>query len=143
MFGMANDCKPPDKYSVLGHSERAIGNNSRMAKSDIKQILAQNIERFNRSSQAKLADRAGMSKSHLSEVMRGISVPTIEIVAQLAEALGRQPWELLADSTATRNAALAKMILGDDAEGESVVPPKIGAARRRRRNGNPKPNDAK
>lgn len=129
------------KYSSSGHTEHGIGDNIRMPKLDIRQVLAANIERFNQSSDNQLSIKAGISKSHLSEIMRGLSVPTIDVVAKLADALGRMPWELLADSEETRRRALERLlynpnVAAPDSEVEKHLPPspkKVAATRRRKR----------
>lgn len=62
--------------------------------------------------QLTLAKRAGVGQSHISRILRQESAATIDVIASLAEALNIQPWELLADSDATRQAALEKMLGG-------------------------------
>lgn len=93
--------------------------------------------------QKKLAASAGISASHLSEVLRGISVPTIELVARLAAALKVQTWELVADSDQAKQAAWAKLLWGGAVANEKVeqhyplppatpAPPKEEAPKRKK-----------
>lgn len=114
----------------LAHPDKPIGQNGRVKKADIRQILARNLrEAMNNSqtldTQLALAGRAGISQSHLSEILRGITSVTVDLVNDLAYALGMEPWELLADSEETRQAALAKLMWG-----EKSAPPKEAARRR-------------
>lgn len=72
--------------------------------------------------------------------MRSLTSVTVDLLNDLAYALGVQPWELLADSETTRQAAMAKMIWGEHAEDETVgkhlpVPPKKASAAKRRKRG--------
>lgn len=109
----------------LRHTEMGFGENGRMAKLDIRQIFARNLrEAVDKSATfdnpTELAKKAGMSHSHLSEVLRGITSITIDKVNDLADALKMQPWELLADSETTRQAAMAQMLWGSAVSNEKV-----------------------
>lgn len=46
-------------------------------------------------SQEELAFRAGMKRSYLSDLERGVRNPTVRALGRLATALGLEPWELL------------------------------------------------
>jgi transcriptional regulator with XRE-family HTH domain len=46
-------------------------------------------------SQEELADRAGLHRTYLSSLERGLRNPTITVVARIAEALGVSMGELL------------------------------------------------
>ncbi len=66
---------------------------------DIRRQLARNLKRLRTDkgwSQEELADQAGLHRTYVSGVERGVRNPTITIVATLAKALGVQPAELLA-----------------------------------------------
>ncbi len=62
--------------------------------------------------QLAFAGKAGISQSHLSEILRSVSSVSVDLLADLARAAGCQPWELLADSEETRRAAIDKMLGG-------------------------------
>jgi transcriptional regulator with XRE-family HTH domain len=66
---------------------------------DIRRILARNLKRFRTEkgwSQEELADQAGLHRTYVSGVERGVRNPTITIIATLAKALGVSAAELLA-----------------------------------------------
>jgi transcriptional regulator with XRE-family HTH domain len=66
---------------------------------DIRRQLARNLKRLRTDkgwSQEELADQAGLHRTYVSGVERGVRNPTITIVATLAKALGVAPAELLA-----------------------------------------------
>jgi transcriptional regulator with XRE-family HTH domain len=128
-----------------GHTDTGIAQNGRMTKLDIRQVLARNLREAMQKSptlntQLALAGRAGISQSHLSEILRGITSATVDLVNDLAFALGVQPMELLADTESARQAALAKMLWGERVENSRVaehypmppVPKKEAAPRRKK-----------
>jgi transcriptional regulator with XRE-family HTH domain len=47
-------------------------------------------------SQEEVAFRAGMKRSYLSDLERGVRNPTVRALGRLATALEAEPWELLA-----------------------------------------------
>lgn len=123
---------------------KAIAHNAGMDKMLLRQIVVDNIVRRMESTprlstQTALAAEAKVSQPYLSELLRGESAPTTDLLAKLADAFGCQPWELLADSEATRKAALEKMILGPRVSNERAAeklpaaPMKEAAARRRKK----------
>ena len=66
---------------------------------DIRRQISRNLRRLRTEkgwSQEELADRAGLHRTYVSGVERGVRNPTITIVAALAKALGVPPAELLA-----------------------------------------------
>jgi plasmid maintenance system antidote protein VapI len=110
---VAEKCKP--------HMARSIHQNDGMKKAVLRQILARNLQAAMETSpgvdtQMTLAKRAGIGQSHISRILRGESAATIDVIAALAEALNIQPWELLANDEATRQAALEKMLGGSPHE---------------------------
>lgn len=95
----------------------AIHQNVGMKKALLRQILAKNLQGAMEATpgvdtQITLAKRAGVGQSHVSRILRQESAATIDVIAALAEALNIQPWELLSDSEATRQAAMEKMLGG-------------------------------
>lgn len=65
---------------------------------DIRRQLARNLKRLRTEkgwSQEELAEQAGLHRTYVSGVERGVRNPTITIVATLAKALGVAPAELL------------------------------------------------
>lgn len=99
-----------DNYS---QPDMAIAHNGRMKKVDIRQIFASNLrarmaERgYN---QTNMATWSGVSQAHISEILRGVSKISLDLVAELAYGLRCEPWELLVDSEATRKNILSKML---------------------------------
>lgn len=97
----------------------------------LRQILAHNLKTAmahtpGAETQLALAKKAGIAQSHLSKLLRLEAAATTDLIAALARAPGREPWELLADSEATRQAALQRMILGNrapDARVNELLPP--------------------
>lgn len=93
--------------------------------------------------QLALAARAGVSQSHISEILRGTSAVTLDLVNDLAYALGIEPWILLASSDEARKLAeIAKIAFGpgvSDREVEKHLPaaPKeeVAPKRKKRRHG--------
>ena len=83
--------------------------------------------------QAGVAKRAGVAQSHVSRLLRCEAAATTDLIAALSRALDVQPWELLADAEATRQAALEKMILGLPRAADA--PPKEVAHRRKKEGG--------
>lgn len=87
-----------------------------MPKLNIKEVFARNLsDAMDRSGlkQQVVADRAGgMSQGHISEMLKGETDVRIGTVQNLADALGIQAWELLAESDSAKMAALAKLLWG-------------------------------
>jgi transcriptional regulator with XRE-family HTH domain len=64
----------------------------------VRDVLAANLRsRRQRQglSQEELAHRAGIDRTYISALERGVYAATIDIVERLARALDTQPWELL------------------------------------------------
>ena len=65
---------------------------------DVKSALADNVKSYRNRlglSQEDLADAAGLHRTYISGIERGIRNPSISIVAKLATALGVEPADLL------------------------------------------------
>ena len=65
---------------------------------DVKSELADNVKSCRNRlglSQEDLADAAGLHRTYISGIERGIRNPSISIVAKLAKALGVEPADLL------------------------------------------------
>ena len=65
---------------------------------DIRRQIGQNLKRLREAkelSQEAFADVAGVHRTYVSGVERGVRNPTVAIVAKLAEGLGVLPDELL------------------------------------------------
>lgn len=113
----------------FGQTEIGFADNSGMPKSDIRQIFIKNLEQARKMrglNKGELAQRAGMSGGHLSEVINGLSDITLGKLADLAAALNVMPMELLADSETARQVALARIAWGQgvsDKEVEQHLPP--------------------
>jgi transcriptional regulator with XRE-family HTH domain len=133
----------PVKHLDQRQTDIPIADNIRMENMLLRQILADNLrqamaESTGADTQMSLAKRAGIAQSHVSKLLRCEAAATTDVLASLAHALGRQPWELLADSEQTRQSALRKMILGDrvtDERAAETLPPapkKVSANRRKK-----------
>ena len=102
------------KYPPLGNG---LAENSVMDKDQIRQILATNVAALMESSldlksQLALERRSGVGQSTISRLLSCESGVSIDVVADIARAFHVQPWELLTDTEATREAALQRMLLG-------------------------------
>jgi transcriptional regulator with XRE-family HTH domain len=65
---------------------------------DIRRLLGRNVQRFRVArgwSQEELADVAGIHRTYVSGVERGVRNPTVTILAKLAKALGVGAEQLL------------------------------------------------
>ncbi|MGH6967131.1 MAG: helix-turn-helix domain-containing protein [Phenylobacterium sp.] len=64
----------------------------------IREILSANLRGFRQKSglsQEELAHRAGIDRTYVSSLERGVYAATIDVVERLAKALGVEVWELL------------------------------------------------
>lgn len=65
-------------------------------------VLAGNLERLRKAhggiTQAELAERAGVSQAHISNIKRREKSPSIEIVGKIAKAFGLEAWQMLVDA---------------------------------------------
>lgn len=68
--------------------------------------------------QQRLSELTGLSISTISEIRHGISSPTLDTIARLADALGIETWELLMDSAETRRRIIERTIGEDPQETE-------------------------
>jgi transcriptional regulator with XRE-family HTH domain len=92
-----------------------IRENSRVEPERLRAVLAANVRRAMEENQAiktqpLLEQRSGLSQSTVSRILNEEGAATIDSIAKLANAAGRQPWELLVDEDATRQEALARML---------------------------------
>ena len=65
---------------------------------DLRHVFATNLRRLRaerRISQEALAHEAGVNRSHLSDIERGVTWVGLEIIERLAKVLGVEPAELL------------------------------------------------
>lgn len=51
--------------------------------------------------QDELAVKAGLTRSYVSDLERGVRNPSVAALGQLADALGVEPWELLHPALST------------------------------------------
>jgi transcriptional regulator with XRE-family HTH domain len=64
----------------------------------ITRIVGENVRRAREAiglSQEELGDKAGIDRTYVSGVERGVRNPTVKVLARLAEALGTTPDRLL------------------------------------------------
>jgi transcriptional regulator with XRE-family HTH domain len=93
----------------------------------LPQLLAVNVLRAMErdpsiDTQQKLAARSGLSQQHVSRILRAEVSAGLEVIGALAKALRCQPWELLVDEEATRQAALERMIVRNDPKAAAAAP---------------------
>ena len=65
---------------------------------DLRDVLSGNLQRLRRAkglSQEAFADAAGMDRTYVSGIERGVRNPTIKVLDRLASTLGVPAWELL------------------------------------------------
>jgi transcriptional regulator with XRE-family HTH domain len=66
---------------------------------DIRKVFAQNLRRVRKDrgfSQEELAHRAGIDRTYVSALERGVYSASITMLGKLALELGVEPWQLLA-----------------------------------------------
>ena len=64
----------------------------------IRRVVGQNLKHYRELaglSQEELGLQAGLHRTYVSGVERGIRNPTVVVLAKLAEPLGVEPWRLL------------------------------------------------
>ena len=69
-----------------------------MDPAELRQAFANNLRRLRHAkgiSQENLAHEAGINRSYMSKLEKGVSYPGLEIIAKLAATLGCEPAELL------------------------------------------------
>jgi transcriptional regulator with XRE-family HTH domain len=65
---------------------------------DLREVFATNLRRFRHEkgiSQEELAYTAGVNRTYLSKLEKGVSYPGLEIIGKLADVLGVEPAELI------------------------------------------------
>lgn len=65
---------------------------------DLRKVVGKNVKKYREElgvSQEELAFRAGLHRTYISGVERGIRNPTVTVLGKIAEALDRQANELL------------------------------------------------
>ena len=70
---------------------------------DVVQLLGENVRRHRKAkdmTQERLALDAGMERSYVSDLERGMRNPSVRALGRLAEALGVEPTALLEQSNA-------------------------------------------
>jgi transcriptional regulator with XRE-family HTH domain len=117
------------------HMDTYIQKNGGMQKTNVHQILASKLKEIRKArgmSQADVAKKAGYAQSHISRIEKQVMVtgPTIDVLNEIAHALGIEAWELLVDQEATRRAALHRMIVGPEDDEPTPTPPPAAPAER-------------
>jgi transcriptional regulator with XRE-family HTH domain len=102
--------------TVNPHTDTGIRDNLRMDKYKMRQIVGANIERARKAvgleTQPQLAKKAKIGQSSISRIENCESSPTVDMLVQIGNAVGLEPWELLANDEATRETIIRKMIMG-------------------------------
>lgn len=157
-IGIVIENQAPHASAIFRHGDRAIAQNGAMTKAEIRQVLARNLRQaMDRTAgletQSALAKKTGISQSHLSDVLNCVTSTGVDLLADLADALDIQPWELLADSEETKRSALARLMWGSGVSDKEVerylplppkgAPAKEGAPKRKKPGGSAsRPNDS-
>lgn len=94
-------------------------------------LLIKNLEQVmtdpRYSSQQKLGDAAGLSQTHIGNILRRDKVPSILKVQQIAEGVGMKTWQLLLPTEALRAGIdsrfndLLDCYLASDSEGRAAI----------------------
>jgi transcriptional regulator with XRE-family HTH domain len=114
-----------------------------MKKVDIRQVFAGNLRARMKQSgmtQTALATRSGVSQAHISDILRGTTKVTLDLVADLAHALRCEAWELLVDSETTRQNVYS-MVLGIDKPQPLIAEPEP-PRKRPKKGSDPRPEAA-
>lgn len=64
-----------------------------------REIFARNLKALRLArgfTQEELAHRAGVDRTYVSALERMVYAPTVDVIDQLAEAVGVEPWKLIA-----------------------------------------------
>jgi len=64
---------------------------------DIKKNIGKSLRYYRKQkgfSQYELAERTNVSQSYISEIERGMKVPSLETIEEIAEVLGIEVWDL-------------------------------------------------
>lgn len=112
-FGIPKKSNTPNEILCSAHTEAVFAHNLWMKKMDIRQLLTRRLnEEMERAgiNQQTLAGKAGISVSHLSEIRRGISSITVDLLDDLGAALGVDAWELIIDEEETRRQAIERAV---------------------------------
>lgn len=89
--------------------------NGEVTEEQLRVVLARNVEARQKLlglTQEAMEARAGLGQSTVSRILTLGGSATLRSLAALAKALDCQPWELLVDDDATREAALKKILGG-------------------------------
>ena len=130
--------------SSAGNSASGIGISLRIPfvdNSELRKVVAHNLRRLMEATpgldtQEAVARKAVIAQSHVSKILRCQANATLDLVAALARAFNVLPWELLANTEATRKAALERMLYGPaQDEPHRELPRKEVALRRRKKGG--------
>lgn len=105
--------------NALTHAACEENADMQTKKRGIREVLAANLQaRMDAdetiSNQPLLSARSGVDQGYISRVLRQEAAVSIEVLEKLARGCRCQPWELLVDEEATREAAIRRM-LGKDA----------------------------
>lgn len=137
-----NNVKPPGPLVTFRQRESAFAHNPGM--DDLHKTFVDNLHARRKElgmTQQQVAAAAGMSNGFLSEILSGESAPGLGIIGRVAKALRVEPWEMLADGDATRQAALQKLLWGERVSNEKAAehlppaPKKEVAAKRIKKGG--------
>lgn len=85
----------------------------------LRKLLAENLKAAMKRQgivQSDIESRVGIGQSSVSRVLREETGVTLDLLEELARAVGMQPWELLVDEEATREQAIRQILRGGRSE---------------------------
>ena len=112
LYPSSDGTSSPSSYPPSGTRR---GNNYAVTEEQLREVLARNVAKRTELlglTQEAVEERAGMGQSTVSRILGKGGSATLKSLAALARALECQPWELLVDDEATREAAMRKILKG-------------------------------
>lgn len=103
---------------IYPHPGTLIHENGGMSKK-LRKLLAENLKAAMKRQgivQSDIESRVGIGQSSVSRVLREETGVTLDLLEELARAVGMQPWELLVDEEATREQAIRQILRGGRSE---------------------------
>lgn len=107
-------CRQKASAAILAHIPIGAAQNAYVPNQTIRGVLVDNIRArlagAGFDSPTALARKAKVDPSYVAKLMKTQFSCSVDVLEKLAEALDCQPWELLVDSEASREAAYKKIL---------------------------------